>query len=136
MDNNIIFDPMAWAAATDNNSKPASDDNDQIKGKAQHPNPAVPDVGNELEKAKAAVEELRFGLVATSLKATTTGGSVAVRLQNWGPRLAICFIWFPVRVPSTVSLTVRKNGRNAFRRRDGKNHLSQLFTKWNTRRLA
>ena len=44
MDNNIIFDPMAWAAATDNNSKPASDDNDQIKGQVQNPNPAVPDV--------------------------------------------------------------------------------------------
>lgn len=37
MDNNTIFDPMAWAAATDSNSKSA---------------------GNELDKAKATVEEL------------------------------------------------------------------------------
>lgn len=41
MDNNMIFDPMAWAAATDNNSKSA-----------------IPVVGNELERAKATVEEL------------------------------------------------------------------------------
>lgn len=72
MDNNIIFDPMAWAAATDNNSKPASDDNDQIKGQVQKPNPAVPDVGNELEKAKAAVEEL-----------LRLGGNIAESYNDW-----------------------------------------------------
>jgi hypothetical protein len=72
MDNNIIFDPMAWAAATDNNSKPASDDNDQIKGQVQNPNPAVPDVGNELEKAKAAVEEL-----------LRLGGNIAESYNDW-----------------------------------------------------
>ena len=41
MDNNTIFDPMAWAAASDNGYKSAN-----------------PSFGNELEKAKATVDEL------------------------------------------------------------------------------
>ena len=41
MDNNTIFDPMAWAAASDNVNKSAN-----------------PSFGNELEKAKATVDEL------------------------------------------------------------------------------
>ena len=59
MDNNTIFDPMAWAAASDNNTKSANSVNDQATpGQVQNPQPAVPLVGNELEKAKATVEEL------------------------------------------------------------------------------
>jgi hypothetical protein len=59
MNNNTIFDPMAWAAATDNNSKSANNINDQMTtGQVQNPQPAVPYTGNELEKAKATVEEL------------------------------------------------------------------------------
>lgn len=59
MDNNMIFDPMAWAAATDNNNKSANNVNDQmITGQVQNPQPAVPPIGNELEKAKATVKEL------------------------------------------------------------------------------
>ena len=72
MDNNTIFDPIAWAAVTDNNSKPASNANDQIKGQVQNPQPAVPDVGNELEKAKAAVEEL-----------LRLGGNIAESYNDW-----------------------------------------------------
>ena len=59
MDNNTIFDPMAWAAASDNNSKSADNTNDQLNiGQVPNPQPAVPYTGNELEKAKATVEEL------------------------------------------------------------------------------
>ena len=59
MDNNTIFDPMAWAAASDNSTKSANSANDQATpGHVQNPQPAVPLVGNELEKAKATVEEL------------------------------------------------------------------------------
>lgn len=59
MDNNTIFDPMAWAAASDNNTKSANNANDQeAPGHVQNPQPAVSLVGNELEKAKATVEEL------------------------------------------------------------------------------
>ena len=117
MDNNTIFDPIAWAAATDNNSKPASNANDQIKGQVQNPQPAVLDVGKELEKAKAAVEELLL-----------LGGNIAESYNDWwecGCALAEL---------GTVRLTVRKNGRNAFRSVMVES-LSQLFTKWH-RRLA
>ena len=59
MDNNTIFDPIAWAAASENNSKSANNVNDQmITGQVQNPQPAVPFVGNELDKAKATVVEL------------------------------------------------------------------------------
>ena len=59
MDNNTIFDPMAWAAASDNNSKSADNTNDQLNiGQVPNPQPAIPPIGNELEKAKATVEEL------------------------------------------------------------------------------
>lgn len=59
MDNNMIFDPMAWAAASGDNNKPANNVNDQLQtGHVQNPQPAVPPVGNELEKAKATVEEI------------------------------------------------------------------------------
>ncbi len=59
MNNNTIFDPIAWAAASENNSKSANNVNDQmITGQVQNPQPAVPFVGNELDKAKATVEEL------------------------------------------------------------------------------
>ena len=58
MDNNT-FDPMAWAAASDKNTKPANNANSQpTLGHIENPQPAVPLVGNELEKAKAIVEEL------------------------------------------------------------------------------
>ena len=72
MDNNTYFDPMAWAAAMDNNSKPASNDNDQKKGQVQNPQPAVPDIGNELEKAKATVAEL-----------IRLGGNIAESYDDW-----------------------------------------------------
>ncbi len=59
MNNNTIFDPIAWAAASENNSKSANNVNDQmITGQVQNPQPAVPFVGNELDKAKATVVEL------------------------------------------------------------------------------
>ena len=59
MDNNTIFDPMAWAAASGNDNKPANDANDQIDtGHVENLQPAVPPLGNELDKAKATVEEL------------------------------------------------------------------------------
>jgi hypothetical protein len=59
MNNNTIFDPIAWAAASENNSKSANNVNDQmITGQVQNPQSAVPFVGNELDKAKATVEEL------------------------------------------------------------------------------
>ena len=73
MDNNMIFDPMAWAAATDNTSKSANNANGQtIAGQVQNPQPAVPPVGNELEKAKATVEEL-----------IRLGGNIAESYEDW-----------------------------------------------------
>lgn len=61
MDNNHIFDPMAWASA--NESPEANNSNDQQKaGLVNNPQPAVPLGGNELDKAKATVDEiLRLG---------------------------------------------------------------------------
>ncbi|SHK75873.1 DUF3987 domain-containing protein [Xylanibacter ruminicola] len=57
MNNNTIFDPMAWAAATGNNK--TANNNDQTKsGQVPNPKSAIPFIGNELEKAKATVEEL------------------------------------------------------------------------------
>ena len=59
MDNNTTFDPMAWAAASDDNNKSANKANDQISsGQVVNSQPAVPPLGNELDKAKATVEEL------------------------------------------------------------------------------
>ena len=73
MDNNMIFDPMAWAAAADNTSKSANNANDQmIAGQVQNPQPAVPVIGNELEKAKATVEEL-----------IRLGGNIAESYEDW-----------------------------------------------------
>ncbi len=73
MDNNTIFDPMAWAAATGDNSKPANNINDQMTtGQVQNLQPAVPPVGNELDKAKATVEEL-----------VRLGGNIADSYQDW-----------------------------------------------------
>lgn len=55
----MIFDPLAWAAATDDNSKSANTISDQMTtGQVLNPQPSVPPVGNELEKAKATVAEL------------------------------------------------------------------------------
>ena len=59
MDNNTSFDPMVWAAASDNNSKSVNNVNDQmISSQVQNSQPVVPVIGNELEKAKATLEEL------------------------------------------------------------------------------
>lgn len=59
MDNNTIFDPMAWAASSVNNNKSANTVNDQTyTGQVQNQQPALPVVGNELAKAKATVDEL------------------------------------------------------------------------------
>lgn len=59
MNQDTIFDPMAWAAASGDNSKSADNANDQLyAGHVENPQPAVPPLGNELDKAKATVEEL------------------------------------------------------------------------------
>ena len=59
MKQDTIFDPMAWAAASGDNSKSADNANDQLHaGQVQDPQPAVPYTENELEKAKATVDEL------------------------------------------------------------------------------
>ena len=73
MNNDTIFDPMAWAAASDDNSKSASNANDQFKiGPAPNPQPTTPFIGNELEKAKATVEEL-----------IRIGGNIAESYNDW-----------------------------------------------------
>ena len=54
MDNNNIFDPMAWASA---NEAPKANNADN-QHQANNPQPTVPISGNELEKAKATVDEL------------------------------------------------------------------------------
>lgn len=70
MDNNIIFDPMAWAAANDNNIKPA---NDQHRtGQVTNPQPSIPPAGNELAKAQATVDEL-----------IRLGGNIAETYDDW-----------------------------------------------------
>ena len=57
MDNNHIFDPLAWASA--NEASKADNSNDQqTAGQVNHLQPAVPDIGNELAKAKATTQEL------------------------------------------------------------------------------
>ena len=73
MDNNTTFDPMAWAAASDNNSKSANNVNGQmITDQVQKPQPAVPIYGNELEKTKATVEEL-----------LRLGGNITESYEDW-----------------------------------------------------
>lgn len=73
MEINTSFDPTAWAAASDNNSKSADNANDQTKpGQVQNPQPAVPLTGNELEKAKATVEEL-----------SRLGANIAESYEDW-----------------------------------------------------
>ena len=73
MNNDTIFDPMAWAASSDDNNKSDNNVNDQTKpGQVQNPQPAVPVIGNELEKAKATVEEL-----------IRLGGNIAESYNDW-----------------------------------------------------
>ena len=73
MDNNTIFDPMAWAAVSDDNSKSANNVNDQMTtGQVLNPQPAVPYTGNELDKAKATVDEL-----------LRLGGNIAESYSDW-----------------------------------------------------
>ena len=73
MNNDTIFDPMAWAAASDDKSKSANISNDQLNiGQVPNPKPAVPIAGNELEKAKATVEEL-----------LRLGGNIAESYNDW-----------------------------------------------------
>jgi hypothetical protein len=57
MDNNHIFDPMAWASANEA-SKADTPNDQQTTGQVNHLQPAISDNGNELAKAKATTEEL------------------------------------------------------------------------------
>ena len=55
MNNTMIFDPLAWASQNNANTV-----NEPVKTDApvQNPQPAVADIGNELEKAQAIANEL------------------------------------------------------------------------------
>ena len=127
MDNNTFFDPMAWAAATDNNSKPASDTNDQvITGQVYNPQPAVPLVGNELEKAKATVEEL-LRLGANIAESYSDWWECGCALAELGPEA--CDLFHQVSSQSTKyrESDCEKKWQECLLKRDGRITIATFY---------
>lgn len=70
MDNNTLFDPMAWAAASDDNKKSASDQHNADHVSIPQSSVAISD--NELAKAQATADEL-----------IRLGGNIAELYDDW-----------------------------------------------------